>query len=235
MTRTQSKGMCRACGYVGTKASMTKHQASCPERRAPEGSQREVYRLRVSGGGPYWIDIEAAADATLNDIDTFLRGLWLECCGHLSQFTIGPEPEWLDDDWNPFGAPKKRGKRARPPQLRELLTVGQKFGYTYDMGSSTDLELTVQAQETAQDSGPPVVLLARNLPPQYTCCKCDAPARWIHTWEYDEDTGWPPMYCARHGKTSRGEQLPLVNSPRTGVCGYEGGNLDDWPPAALPA
>lgn len=231
MTKSQSKGMCRSCGYVGTKASMTKHQASCPVRTAGTGKAREVFRLRVSGGGPYWLDIEAAASATLDDIDAFLRDIWLECCGHLSKFTIGPEPAWMNDTWNPLAAPKKKGKQTKPDTLADLLEVGQKFGYTYDMGSSTYLELTVQAKESAFAFDEPVKLLARNLPPQYTCCKCDAPAKWIHSWEYDEETGIPLMYCGKHGKSTRDEQLPLVNSPRTGVCGYEGGSSDNWPPA----
>lgn len=210
---------------------MTKHQASCPVRRILVEKPREVFRLRVSGGGPYWLDIEAAASATLDDIDAFLRDIWLECCGHLSLFTIGPEPAWRDDGWNPLAAPKKKDQQ---PPLSKLLEVGQKFGYTYDMGSSTYLELTVQAKETSYAYDEPVILLARNLPPLYLCCKCDAPAKWIHSWEYDEETGIPLMYCGRHGKSTRDEQLPLVNSPRTGICAYEGGSSDHWPPAEKP-
>ena len=91
--------MCRACGYVGTKASMTRHLATC-EKRGAVGRERDVFRLRVSGGGPFWLDIEAAADATLDDLDSFLRGIWLECCGHLSEFSIGPRPDWDDDAWD---------------------------------------------------------------------------------------------------------------------------------------
>ena len=29
------------------------------------------------------------ASDTLADLDDFLRAIWLECCGHLSEFTIG--------------------------------------------------------------------------------------------------------------------------------------------------
>lgn len=231
----QSRGMCRACGYVGTKASMTKHQASCQVRAITAGKPREVYRLRVDGGGPFWLDIEADVNGTLDDIDAFLRGIWLECCGHLSQFTIGPEPEWMDDAWSPFAAPKKKGKKAAPPKLTDLLSVGQKFGYTYDMGSSTDLELTVQARETSYAFDDPVVLLARNLPPVWTCSQCDSNAKWIHSWEYDEETGLPKFYCGRHGRSTRDEQLPVVNSPRMGTCAYEGGTSDNWPPPEKPA
>ncbi len=225
----QQKAMCRACGYVGTKASMTRHLASCEKRQAAPGQPRDVFRLRVSGGGPFWLDIEAAADATLDDIDSFLRGIWLECCGHLSEFTIGPEPDWAGDAWEINPKPKK-GKKAAPPRLADLLSVGQKFGYTYDMGSSTDLELTVQARGNAAGTEA-VALLARNLPPVWKCSECGQPATQLNSWEYDEDTGMPLMYCDEHAEEADEDALlPVVNSPRMGVCGYEGGNLDEWPP-----
>lgn len=34
----------------------------------------------------YWINIIISADAELNELDEILRDLWLECCGHASEF-----------------------------------------------------------------------------------------------------------------------------------------------------
>ena len=224
-SRTQSRGMCRACGYVGTKASMTKHQAACPERSSGK-TQREVYRLRVSGSDSpeYWLDVELPVTATLDDLDGFLRGIWLECCGHMSSFTIGPQ-----DDYESFYS----FKRAKQPALDKLaLHPGDKFGYTYDFGSSTDLTLQVQARETVSGkAGEKVRLLARNLPPALTCSECQRPAEWVHSWEYNEETGEALLYCDLHSEDTRDEQLPVTNSPRLGVCAYEGGIDDAWPPA----
>ena len=231
MTRSRqpSRGMCRACGYVGTKASMTKHQAACAVRQPSDGPTHEVYRVRVSGADlpAYWLDAELTTKATLDDLDGFLRGLWLECCGHLSSFTIGPQD---DDDFGFFRAPK----RIKQPPLTKLgLQSGDTFGYTYDFGSSTDLTVQVQAHESvAGKATDKVKLLARNLPPVLECSLCDGEARWVHSWDVDEVAGGPLLYCGRHGKATRDEQLPVVNSPRMGVCGYEGGNDDRWPPAA---
>ena len=58
-SRQQSQGMCRACGYVGTKATMTKHQATCAERQPSASPTHEVYRFRVSGAyfPAYWLDV----------------------------------------------------------------------------------------------------------------------------------------------------------------------------------
>ena len=36
----------------------------------------------------YWIHIAAHVQAKLDDLDGFLRDIWLECCGHMSAFTI---------------------------------------------------------------------------------------------------------------------------------------------------
>ena len=225
-SRQQFQGMCRACGYVGTKASMTKHQATCAERQPSDGPTHEVYRFRVSGTylPAYWLDVELTTTATLDDLDGFLRGIWLECCGHLSSFTIGPQ-----DDFDSF-----EPKRIKQPPLTKLdLHAGDKFGYTYDFGSSTDLTVQVQAHESVGGKATgKVKLLARNLPLVLVCSVCGGAAKWAHSWEYDEATGNPLLYCGRHGKTTRDEQLGVVNSPRMGVCAYEGGNDESWPPAA---
>lgn len=228
--RAQHEGMCRLCGFTGNKASMTRHLAKCEARPTPGKGEHEVYRLRVTDSrrADYWLDAEMPVTANLDDLDGFLRGIWLECCGHMSAFTIGPQDDFADFD--PFGRPPKK---SRQPTLDKLgLAKGDKFGYTYDFGSSTDLTVQVQAREmVAGQSKEKVRLLARNIPPVLPCSKCAAPAKWAHSWEYDEETGQPLLYCGKHGKSTREEQLPVVNSPRMGVCGYEGGNLDHWPPA----
>ncbi|UWX63586.1 plasmid pRiA4b ORF-3 family protein [Deinococcus rubellus] len=226
-TRTQSRGMCRNCGYIGTKASMTKHQAVCEARSSGSQGEHEVYRLRVSGSlrPQYWLDVDMPVNATLDDLDGFLRGIWLDCCGHLSEFTIGPQD---DDNFDPFKPPR----RGKPPTLNKLLSVGDKFGYTYDFGSSTELKVHVQARETVGGQAQEKVrLLARNLPPALACSECGVPAQWVHSWDDDEETDGLTFSCNKHGKRTRDEQLPVVNSPRMGMCGYEGGNDDTWPPA----
>ena len=220
-----SRGACRGCGYVGTRAEMSGHQATCVVRLPHGGKAREVFRLHVEGGGPYWLELDVAQNATLDDLDSFLRAIWLDCCGHLSEFSIGPQTDYENFD------PLAQMEATEDAPLGPLLTVGESFGYTYDMGSSTDLKLHVEGKEQVYDFGDPVHFLARNFAPGLKCSKCDAPARWVHSWEYDEATGESVLYCGRHGKSTRDEQLPVVNSPRMGVCAYEGGSMDDWPPS----
>ncbi len=223
----KGQGMCKACGYVSNKVGMTKHQAICNARHV--NPKQEVFRIRVSGGGDYWLDVDVRTDAKLDDIDQFLRGIWLECCDHLSEFELGGPSTWSYYDEMP-----KTDKRP----LEQLLKVGQKFGYTYDMGSSTELTLQVQAKEkVSQFSSSPkgrINLLARNLPPIFLCTECGEPATNAHSWEYDDETGMPLLLCDKHTDEEAmddGAYLPIVNSPRMGVCAYEGGNDDAWPPA----
>ena len=220
-----SRGMCRACRFVGTRAEMSGHHAQCVVRKAGPDRSRDVFRLHIDGGGPYWLDLDVSLDATLDDLDEFLRAIWLECCGHLSEFTIGPQTDYTNFD------PIRVEQASEQSRFGELLTVGEGFGYVYDLGSSTELSVHVEAREQVYDSREKLYFLARNVPPVLHCSKCSAPAKWVHSWEFDEETGEPLLYCGRHGKSSRDEQLPVVNSPRMGVCAYEGGSMDDWPPA----
>ena len=37
----------------------------------------------------YWLHLDASAEATLEDLDGYLRKCWLECCGHRSAFRLG--------------------------------------------------------------------------------------------------------------------------------------------------
>lgn len=220
-------GMCRTCGFMGNPASMTKHQATCEGRL---GGSTDAFRLRVSADGPYFLDLDVKANATLDDVDSFLRGIWLECCGHMIEFSIGPQ---LDYD-----APVLSMKKPRQPPLHTLLKTGQKFTYTYDMGTSTELEITVQARENVTPFPVTVRLLARNFAPEFKCAHpgCNQTAKWANSWEYD-DWGLPVMHCTKHADKEAkadGAYLPIVNSPRMGQCAYEGGNDDKWPKGSVP-
>lgn len=75
-------------------------------------------------------------------------------------------------------------------------------------------------RETA--SGKAVRVVARNEPPIWPCDTCGQPATLVCAQcVYDGQA----FYCAEHGPSHDcGEEmlLPVVNSPRMGVCGYAG-------------
>jgi hypothetical protein len=67
-----------------------------------------------------------------------------------------------------------------------------------------------------------IVLLARNIAPEFECSVCGEPATFINGGAWgDGDT-----YCKKHAKRYEydGLILPIVNSPGVRVCGYDGPN-----------
>jgi hypothetical protein len=106
-------------------------------------------------------------------------------------------------------------------ELEKVLSVGQKFSYTYDFGSSTYLNLRIVSERDGlMNPKDTVKLLARNLAPEFKCSVCDAPATLIFGGAWGDGN----TYCKKHAKKFEGEGLllPVVNSPRVGECGYDG-------------
>ncbi len=221
MARQVSRGTCYFCKRILAKSGMARHLRACEARKAHEeeirarkGHETTLFHLVADGYGDYWLHLEMPAEATLHDLDSFLRDIWLECCGHLSAFTIGHMrfDSHPDLDWG--------FTQGMDVALGEVLVPKLKFSYEYDFGSTTELELRVLGQRrgwVARGEGP-VRLLARNLPPEIGCIECGKPATLVHAWE------WVALCddCAKLDKYDPDGLMPLVNSPRTGVCGYVG-------------
>ena len=89
----QTKGFCKYCGKEYTKGGMLRHLASCQKRKArldrETGKTKCGYfQVEIYGryNKDYWLIIEISENATLKDLDQFIRDIWVECCGHLSAF-----------------------------------------------------------------------------------------------------------------------------------------------------
>lgn len=243
----QSRGTCSLCAYESTKAGLTRHLASCPANHdLSSGKPSKLFRLRVEAtyAPEYFLDVEIKETATLRVLDQFLRDIWLECCGHLSAFTIGDtfyevaydadeedEAMEAEADEQLFALLKERGipesrwparrrERGMDVKILEIFKEGLSFEYEYDFGSTTDLKLKVVSEREGKISGK-LRLLARNNPPKWTCTKCDAAAKVIHLEKMWEDEN--PFFCKKHARNWEDyPYLPVVNSPRMGVCGYTG-------------
>src|SRR5206468_1251664 len=115
---------------------------------------------------------------------------------------------------------EEMGMRAR---LSEVLEIGMRFFYEYDYGSTTALVLKVVALlEQGMPKGA-VELLARNEAPQVSCQRCSIqPATQICTECAWNGKGWLCEACAVAHECGDDMCLPVVNSPRVGVCGYTG-------------
>ena len=130
-TKEVSKGVCSFCKGEFEKAKMTQHLKYCKQRvteiateleSTPALKKTKLFHILVEGryNPQYWMHLELSASDTLADLDDFLRVIWLECCGHLSEFTIGgtsysSEPE----DYFYFG------EDATDEESEEELNVGE--------------------------------------------------------------------------------------------------------------
>ena len=215
MPRRTSKGVCHLCGAVVGKGGMTRHLKLCrPAPQAP--SPTRLFHLIVEGSyqPEYWLHLDARADATLEDLDEFLREIWLECCGHLSAFTIAGESYYIE------GAEELGGKGMDVPLFR-VLRPELEFEHEYDFGTTTELKLRVVAEHEG-DQQEPIRLLARNEPPEVPCESCGELATDVCSICIYEGEGWLCQGCAPAHECGEEMLLPVVNSPRVGMCGYTG-------------
>lgn len=222
----KNKGKCKFCGVELTSQYMGRHLAACQNRKdriAEEsgGAPCGYYLLRITGTEDrlYWLFLEVQAHETLDRLDQFLRDIWMECCGHTSQFIIGDkiyrrEPTGHFTDM----------ESVRMDQLfRQSLT----FRYIYDDGGdNTEVQLTVAAYREGHLAGEPVKLLARNNTPEILCEHCKAAPATAAVAKY---LGFPEPFlcdaCIKEQDINKYDLLPLCNSPRVGVCGYSGSKL----------
>jgi hypothetical protein len=213
----RSRGACAYCGREMTRGGMARHLAGCAARlkaaaEAKAGTAGIHVHLQVRDrfGGDYWLNLEVDAEATLKQLDGYLRAIWLECCGHLSQFSAG--------GWSgrTIGMARKVGAVFHP---------GVELTHIYDFGTeSVTLLKAVDVRHGRRTTKHPIALMARNAAPARECQECGAPAtRLCMQCVYDERRGTLcDAHAATHPHDDYGEPMALVNSPRVGMCGYEG-------------
>jgi Plasmid pRiA4b ORF-3-like protein len=230
MTKQLSKGTCALCHGEFSKATMTKHLETC-RRRASDvraeaagrkpGRKTKKFHLVVEGRGlpMYWMHLEVSTGATLADLDQFLRATWLECCGHLSAFEIGTQRYLSHAGMYMDGEPDEQSMRVR---LDKVLSPGLKCFHEYDFGTTTELSVKVLAEEDREAKGQPIQVLARNIPPLIPCRVCGKPATEVCSQCVYDEGGWLCEACAKANECGQGMLLPVVNSPRVGMCGYTG-------------
>jgi len=200
---------------------MNRHLAKCLDSVKQE-KRKSAFHLLVEGGKIYWLHLAMSTAAPLSKLDQFLRDIWLECCGHMSGFHIGTSrysSQPMDDG---LGGANYREK-STTVAAHKVFEVGSKFSYEYDYGSTTELSLKVLGLGEYPISAA-VELLARNNPPEILCDNCGVgtSATQVCTSCIWSGEGWLCDECVTTHKCGEEMTLPVVNSPRTGVCGYTG-------------
>ncbi|MBS3984843.1 MAG: hypothetical protein KGZ66_09390 [Selenomonadales bacterium] len=201
-------GTCFQCGKSALKTAMKNHVL-----KSHNDGDELCYLIKAEGmhDKNYWLLFSLPLSTTLAALDKFLRQIWCECCGHLSAF-------WRD------------GHQLGETRKVSTLSIGDKLQYEYDFGSTTEILLTVLDEISRPKQREKVCLLARNNPHGQTCDTCGAPATATNAWEFE-------LLCEQCCSKAQDEAavLPIVNSPRCGVCGYTG-EQDRWtsPNSTLP-
>ena len=230
MNLRTSEGKCNLCGKTFSKSQMVTHLQTCLKRKVipskPTGKWQwpkpKLYHLVVEGyyRPIYWLHLAVRAGVTLEQLDGFLRDTWLECCGHLSAFTVRGTRYALHTHRDEYADLFDLSMDA---PLGAVLQVGMRFAYEYDFGSTTRLYLKVLSAREARKEDKPLRVLARNRAPTIPCEVCSKRATQVCPFCMDEGRGW---VCGRHVDAHDcGEDIfmPVVNSPRVGVCAYTGG------------
>jgi len=220
MDRKPNLGVCHFCKAQVSKAAITRHLASCPKRQERLGATKPrhgwILQLMVQGAGmpQYWMVIEMSAEASLYTLDSHLRDVWLECCGHMSAFTI-------DQEQYNSGAKDELEGESMAAKIGKVVMKGDSFRYEYDFGTTTELILKVVNEREGSMGKNAVEVLATNTPPDIRC-KCGEPAtRVCSNCAYDA-AGWLCDQCAAKHDCGEEMLLPVVNSPRVGMCAYTG-------------
>ncbi len=205
-------GECVGCKKKYESAQAARHLSACSKIKE-NGDSTTGYLLKVFArydSSVYWMLLAVPGSETLEDLDEFLRETWLECCGHLSMFIINGE------DYSSYS---EDGDLSMDVRADKVLAPGLKFDYVYDFGSSTDLKINVVKTFDHCEEGK-IKILMRNDPPIFSCEECDESANTICPYCSEQVC----FSCAKSHDCVEDESMmmPLVNSPRTGVCAYSG-------------
>lgn len=220
----KDEGICRFCLKSFSGRGIGKHLLACKaktqkdmEEAVPGIKTGTIYLMKMQSFKPFWLYVEIRARATLSVLDKFLRDTWVNCCGHLSLFTLD------GIEYAPsYTLPYVEEKESMEISLAKILKLGDKFQYEYDFGSTTYIDGQVMGQRTgvlAED----VRILARNNIPEVGCSDCGRLATKFCT----ECDAFYCDQCLLDHKCGDETALPVVNSPRMGICGYTGEDDQD--------
>ena len=206
------KAKCYYCNKELTERTIKRHMKNCSEMKkiieeqnVTDKKQRNQFIIAIKSkyeGNDYCIYLSIDGTLGLVHIDQFIRDIWVECCGHLSGFRI-------------------RGKfyqdHSMNTRLNDILDIDEKFEYEYDFGSTTYLNLEVVDIIQVSSSFSQIEIIARNHDIKHECETCGKEAKFFN---YENDK-WECENCIDENNDMISE-IEYCNSPRDGVCGYEG-------------
>jgi hypothetical protein len=221
--QTPTPGTCRICEEPVTKRTIVSHLLK--KHKGESGKNLFLIMVDTPYSSPYWLALVVDPEAYLQDLDSLLRDVWVECCGHLSSFIIlgieysaGGDGEEIDDD--------DYESKSMKIKVKKVIGPGITFKYEYDFGTTTELRLKVVDTIVCMKPKEKIMVVGMNTMPETSCDECGRPALY-HYNECEEKLLCKS--CAADEELDECYLLPITNSPRTGLCGYEGGTYDTLP------
>ena len=125
MAKQTSFGICQACGARKGKAAMFAHVQDCMPAQLKAGSRAPepllLLKAEARGLPTFWLHVAVKRDGKLKDVDRFLRRIWLECCGHMSEFST-----------------RTQQKISMNTRVSDALGLRDQLDYVYDFGQVPD-------------------------------------------------------------------------------------------------
>lgn len=231
-----AKGKGKGRGKKAGTSGDTQEEAEAAPPPPPPNRDAFVLKIVDSDDHDYWMFVRAHVRAKLSDLDEMLREVWAGCCpDHESYFRIrgaiyeDEDEDEDEDDADDLLAIVRRGGqygyRPRPlsSYLRNVVRHKDKIWYFFDSSNTTELEITVYATASSSKMDAPIGMLARNEDPEFECSSCKAENASKVCGKCIGERN--PLYCngcLHEHPCGDGHALPVENTPRLGVCPYEG-------------
>ena len=215
MEHLKSTGQCLYCEKEFSQKEIGKHLAKhiADQEKNDASKKAHTYCHIEVESNEMFLHLLVKGDATMNKIDNFLKDIWLECCGHMSNFG--------HDNF----------KVSMNHKVKDIFKTRVKIYHDYDYGDTTTVFLKglKNYQLSLKED---TILLSRNEPLKIMCATCKTePAIniCVSCW-YDEYAFFCESCSEKHEEKCDDfadyGRMPVVNSPRMGVCGYTEGMID---------
>ncbi len=210
-----SEGLCVYCNQFFSQKGIAKHLVAhlVQLEKASKLKTPKTYCHIEVEAGEMFLHLLVKGATKMKVIDNFLRDIWLDCCGHLSDF---------------------RHKNFEPSMnslVKDIFTAKIKLQHDYDYGTTTTVTLIARKQyelSLKED----IILLSRNEPLKLLCatCKTNAAIFLCTNCQWDSYAFFCNDCSIEHEATCSDfgdyAKMNVVNSPRMGECGYNGGRID---------
>ena len=211
----KSEGKCLFCESKFPQKEIGKHlgtHLTKMEKEDAGDTQKKFCHIEVEAAEMF-LHLLVRGNLTMKSIDRYLRKIWLDCCGHLSNFG------------------HKNYRISTKERVEDVFQPRVKIFHDYDYGTTTRVFLRARKHYSLNLSED-IILLSRNEPLKLMCVTCRRkPAINICSVCLWDDYAFFCEKCsANHSEICADfedyAEMPVVNSPRMGECGYSGGEID---------